>query len=926
MYQTAPQPGYMYQPPTMGQMGQVPAINSFPIANQPVNTTQSGIPLQQLRNDLATKIANMANSDVLAATLYQSCIGPNQNWATGKLDKLVNILQITLDFMWRQNPQGNIQTVYNQAMDEVYGCAWAETSRMYPNLLYDPIVQQRQTLINQWLSVAQQRVQQFGQAGLIQNNPIQNVQPWNTPSFQYGMPQNPGVQMQTQHFNHGQQPGYNGYQNGYNTYHQQPQQRMGMAGFTTQPATNAYQQTQSAWGESVNQDDAIERAKREHAEMMKTWTGPVDKWGYPITDGSVSSSSPVSTQTQSTMPYADNLNGINQIPNKPSIAEQLKQPGQSRMDTTGCDVIQYGQETLTPTQPTSSTLQDAFVNAGVAPELVAQANQMVKSSNGLVEIDMTNQDTLKQVFADVLRQEDADNPSGTKGLLPDEERCLTDKERRQLYAQGVEFELPFRAPVTAHPLHNALHAVLLKNGKVRQIITPLEEGVDMRLPTHQDILAPLREDKSVQRDPNKDKFVSGRLETISTMGGVIYDRFALSKQVLFDGVKTAITAENEEERNILLRKAFGLFDKQIEKDLFNEASGKTRYLALNPPEEGEEDFIHPIFDDEEEMAKRVANDALTERIEVQKEIYTVDSVAGTDTACLIDDIVNNTPVTQDRGKLGTYHQTRILHVFNNLDEAELVREELKDFFWTEEAEEKDVHEKLDAAYYAEVLNTRREYIPVYLWEKLNNRLTEYTNDAIRYVLGIERLRIDSFAEDYEALLDTLYRDDKCKQYYLMNPKYDNLGVAIGAMNTLIALQARCLHDAKEYDMVTDTGEKIDLVNKRAICSVDHIQVLNVATLARTCGINTNITLINSDSEFGIWKHCVQMCADSFSSRVNRLGFKHPITGMYVKFADGNTYRVFPRLGDLTNYHTRVKEDGNAEFFDVITLVKVPYYI
>lgn len=975
MYYQQPVHGFT-QPMPNTQFGQVPAINNYPIAAQPANTTQCGIPLAQLRNDLAAKIVNAVNNnphDVLAMALYRSCVGDNQNWMTGHLDKLTNTLQITVDFMWRQNPQQDINQTYNLALDEVYGCAWSNQFNLHPQLQNDPAVQNSRGLINQWLNVMNQRYQQFNQAGLLTNQPVQNTGYWNTPSFQHGIPGNPGVRPipTTTHYQNGgmQTSGYtNGYLN--NGLHQQPQPGLGQVGFTTTPSRPAFNNHlhQSSSGSGLDQDDKIERLKREYAEKMKTYTGPTDKWGRPTEDvdaysqgtaqqpvqqvqhtaqqpnnvadyvaikerlrrealekeASFSEAASLVQKTQTTMPYADSLNHINQIPEKPSIVQSLKQPHQTnRMPTGDATVVKYGQEQLAPT-----TAVEAFAAAGIPQELINQSKQMFEQSvkTGIVEHQITETDELTRIFGEMLREEDKSNPKGTKGLLDDEERCLTDKERRQLYNQGVEFEAPFRAPITAHAIHNALHAVLLKNGKVRQVITPISEGVEMRLPAHQDILAPLREDKSVQRDPNRKKHISGRLETVSTMGGVVYDRFAVSKQMLFDNLKLVLSEKDEEARNLLLAKAFDKFDEQVQKDLFDEASGRTQYRALNNIGDDEDDFEHPIFDDPEELQRRADADNRIERVEVAEEVFSVDSVGGVETATLLDDVVNNNPVTQDRSKVGTFRQTRVLHVFNNIKEAELVRQELADFYWKEEPDSTEEKERLDGKSYALRLRDRREYIPVYLWEKLNNRLTEYTNDCIRYILGIEKLRIDSFADDYEDLLTFLYKDGETKQLYLYNPRYDNLEMAVGVMDSFIVLNARCLHDVDEYKVTDEEGNEVDVINARAICAVEHMNVLSVSNLARTCGVNGNITLINQDSEYGLWAQTKEICKDAMASRNSRIKYKHPIQGMFVKFADGNTYRIFPRLGDLVDYRTRVKEDGSAEFFEVITLVKVPTYI
>lgn len=960
-------------------MGQVPAINNFPVTNQPINTTQSGISFEQLRNDLSSRIMQLAGQDALAMSLYQACIGQNNNWLTGKMDKLVNVLQMTVDFMWRQNPNQDINLTYNQALDEVWGCAWANMGLMYPHLQQDPTVQPRIGMVQQWITIGNQREQQFRQAGLLNNNPVQNIPAWQTPSFNQGMPMNTqvvaqqpnGLQMSSTYYNRAPQPTQ--FSNmGMMNNGMQPQFNQGVSmqsGSNFQTASNfQYQQQQQqfnapAYNSNGSQEDRVAAFKRRMAEKKANWTGEVDQWGMPIegTEGKYASQQPqpqVQTQQPATvgskgmpvsvaeyvqrtteeriqqfdtalqqpstsMPYANNLNNINQVPEKKSFIPQPHEVmSQQRMQTDGFNQVEYGTERLVPNttnhQPQIDVKQ-AFRDAGIPEETIQQASQAA------IKVDLTNQDQVAALFTKVLQEEDKQNPEGTNGLLPDEARCLTDKERRRLYQQGAIFEQPYPAPTTANPIHNALHCVLLKNGHVRQIITPLNGDKPMRLPAHHDILAPLRNDPSVKRDPNAGKSLSAKpVERVSTTGGVVYDRFAMSRKVLTEGIQVALTEEDPVKRDTLVNKALSNFDEQVKKDIFDDLSGRGEFLANNPEfaKDAEEGFPHPIFDDEEKNIERAAIAAIIMKAEKIKDVHVVDGgVTDTETLYALEAITNNDPETNDRAKLATVKQTKVLQTFNNPTEKALAEEELQDFYWLTEEDSKDEVERLNASNYANILLSRRDYIPTFVWEKLNNRLTEYTNEAIRYICGVEGLRIDSFAEDYDDLIKHM------SEHQCNDPRYTNLAIAIGTMDAFIAIQARCLHVTDDFVLTADDSETdVNIVDKRTITSEEFHRVLNIPATARSFGIQGNIVTINSDTEYGLWSMLKDELTQQLTSRVSRRYYKHPISSIIVAFADGNKYRVFPRIGDQPDYHERVKIADDKEFFATHTLVKMPSYL
>jgi len=105
------QPTVQYQQPMqlMQPMGQPmqPQWNNAPLANQPANVTQTGIPFDQIRQDLANMILQNGSRDALAQALYNDT--SFNNFQSGALDKLVTAVALTVDYDARTNPNAPLQ-------------------------------------------------------------------------------------------------------------------------------------------------------------------------------------------------------------------------------------------------------------------------------------------------------------------------------------------------------------------------------------------------------------------------------------------------------------------------------------------------------------------------------------------------------------------------------------------------------------------------------------------------------------------------------------------------------------------------------------------------------------------------------------------------------------------------------------------------
>lgn len=887
-----PQQQMMYQPPQQQVYQTYPQVTNYPTTNQPMNVGQSGVSFDQIRQALANYITQRVNNDAFARQVYVNTRGPEHMPAfmTGSMDKLVQTFNMILNVTASERQGMPFDQVFQTALDEVYGCAWAKISQDYPHLNSDPSMAGKQQLINTFLHLINARNQQLTQSGMLNNNA-----PVNPMSVPGGYPS-----MNVNYANIPQQAGQFGvvsnpqYQQGIN-------QQMLNRGQVNQPVS----QTGSLGADYHATLDPVDAYIA--ANNNASYTGPRDKYGFPI--GNTTESTPVQNNVapavevetntpQNTMPYANTLGTINQVPERQSILP--KQPGevyqakQGRMEPT--NMVEYGKR-WDDAQPTASSMGKPLVEI-VGQEVMDQAKAMIKP---VKMYDLSDESTVQALFEEATSKE---NPR--HGLLDDEVQYLTIAERDTLAKKhGYEYEQPYPVPMSPNPFLHAYHIVLTNKNTIRQYLTPVDMLDTMRHDVHFDVLKPKREDKQLQRDENRMKTY-----TLESKGGVVFDRFAASKVVLTEGLKIAATEEDEEKRDVLVRQAFKNYAKQAEQDKLDDYSGKSKWLAEQKEKgeqvEGDEDFELPKQyqegTDEIFKARTVRESVLT--VHEIDELFAAD-VFNSRTVTVLGELSNLTPVINDTATVGSYSNAQALKIYNTLEEKELTDEELDFFKWKDEIEDEDAERNLTASEFVDRLRDRRAYIPAEIWERLNNQATETVNNAIKHVLGINGLTIDSFVEDYVDLLAYV-----AKHYSHL----ENLKTALSVMDGFVVTSLKVIHDADEYQII-DEDVDIDLVDARSIMSTTFNRSLHFPSISKSVGLTAEEVLISEESHYGMFYTIYEQLIKQFKARCSREDTPHPIHAVYVTFSDGAIYRAYPML-------TKTIENSEA-IFDFIKLVRLP---
>ena len=882
-------------------------MNAAPIASQPINTTQCGITYDQLRNDMANYIVAHQNDDVAALQLAKDSAGIHQNWLTGKMDSIVNMFGVTMDFMYSQTPGMDFNQMYNSALEEVYRCAWANMMELNPSLFNDPSIAPKAGIVNEWNQIKVTRYNTFKQLGLVNNNPVQNVQPWNTTGFANGIPQirhpvanigyptmqkpiQPAQLTMAPKFVSSNRPGYAQADFQQNTSRSNTET-------TDQRAARIYREIKQNEERYAHLGDDVVRDK--YGNIM------FDEYGNPILRVGSKSNPDVhnkytSNQQHVNQPQHADISNINQVPHRPSVFESMKHPSESVRDRLAAINPDAYQEAMRRQENTNQQLNQntAVTNEAPVSTWMSQAKPSttanvtgvadVKPTYDVKTFDLSDVEHTAAVFKQIIQNDAKENPGTASGLQADEVRYLTLQERGEFYKKGVKFEYPYTAPIACQPALYAVHAILTVNNTVRQVVTPLDEldGAEMRRPAHEDIFADLRKDPAVTRDPNATKHnTSTYMET--TIGGVVFDRFKQSKVVLAEGLKLAVdsTESDTPERKEAVYKAFDAYQEQIEKDHYDAVSGLAQHRILNPIEEGEEDFEDPIMG-AEETDRRYKFASTLVRPEESDDIIAVGGLTDVMSRFMLDEITTNTPIEEANSKLVTYSQTQVLRVFNHPKELEEVKDKLKRLHWETEITNKEEQNNFSAEKMAEVLLEVRDEVPIQIWERLNSIATDEVNLAIEHILGIPRLTIDSFAEDYADLI-----------VYLAEHFGDvpNISPAVATMDNNVCIALQRLHATDEYVAEDENG--LDLVQLRTLTAVLHHRVLHLPITSKSIGFTEDEIIVTRDLDNGLFNICEDMIRDQLASRVSRIKHKCPINGNYVAFSDGRIYRVFARIGE-----------------------------
>lgn len=889
------------------------AMNNYPIAGQPQNVTQSGVPYNDIRQYLYNIAAQNANKDIFTHTLYNELVGPGNNGLSGKMDQLVNIAAVTLDYDFFYNNKRDLNTLVHEIVTEAYWCAWSNMGTYYPQMLNDPSLNQDRHLLEQWNQHMRNRLAMLQQAGLLNNNPVQNVQPWNTaagamPGVNQGysgyQPQGYQPTHTVREYNRPTGGGYTGsygrggYTEGYgamvNPNHQTRQfptygNQPGVSSQALQGNQQGYQNNAGGYqsvrikpnGDTCYRNNGLTAALADY--QSGTTVLPQEQQGYQPTQA---------IQQPAKSEWSSNYQGSGLTAAVVQQEQQANNAGYQPFETSSLRDIN--------TVPEKKSVLPRPVEEWVNDEPVTQVTWQAKPSESGKVFDFTDEKQLTEAFKEI-QQRDA----ATEGLRDDEVRVLTKKEVHAALAKGFKFEPPYQAMRCGNPFKVALHCILTKNNEIRQIITQL--GEPMRLSAHLDILKPVRESKEVQRDPTK-----GKTYIVSTLGGVEYNRFAQSAVVLRDNMK-AVAEAPEEEKEKLIDEAFDKYKEQVEKDLKDDYSGLTRARHENPDMD-EDGFTLPEALGGNELSK-IAVKTREERIvgEELDEILNTGAVSDNTSTLLINDVLTDSPTTTDVARLNNYTKTSVIKTFNSPAELKAVQEALYPFFKDNDTRvELEDGEKVEAqaTIYSGWLRDHEEEIPVDVWLFINDRATETVNNYLKYSYQ-SNITIDSFAEDYEDLIAVVQREAK-----------PNYRMILAHIDALVHQVVRVF--VKQGDISAKDANDIDYMPLRALMIEENYREYHVPSVSSSIGLHEKETDVDFDSYNSVFAMCNRLTLDQLFSHYRRdeEGIL-PITSVYVSTSEGRRYRVYPVTVSLQQEYDPSTGEPLADRF---ILVRMENYI
>lgn len=838
------QPAVQYQQPMqpMQPMGQPmqPQWNNAPLANQPANVTQTGIPFDQIRQDLANMILQNGNRDALAQALYQDT--SFNNFQSGALDKLVTAVALTVDYDARTNPNTPLQQLYSNAIREVYDIAWAARIQNMPQIANDPNNAQLVQYCNQMIQLGNQRKQLFQQSGMLAQRPVQPVQPW---------------QMN------------NGYNNGYQQYGQY--NRAPTVGATSpspmyQPTGPQYNQTSYYNNRNDDVSDAHTLRTVNTSDLAKSLKGTKYGGGSGVTQ-------------QPTPTYQANTTSNNFTPTVPAGSQPVRNmPVLPNQTLKSDDNIVYGQQMLTP-QPLSQ---------GSEQETLLPTMEEIR--NHIQRVDISSPTFWAEVQQSEYAEQNKIDPRKL-GLKEDEVRYLTKNEARALIKQGLRCEEYHpMILISADPLINALHFVLTKDNKIRQVITRLDEnGVQMERSVHDDILAPIRNSSRMKQIIKEGKH---RRFMTTTSGGVVYDRFKTSRIVLPEALKEASRRILEEKlegeaKQKVIDEAFDKFKKTFERELEQDYNGVAQFIANNTPEDSEEEVLPTEIElPTEEREERMKN-RLEQYAEINTgEIITLTNVFDTTNRRNQDTLTENAPLIQDSVIHDVFEPNEIIHVFNTPEERRKIVDVLKPLYWSTEPD-KDYFEELKKFDPEQFMKQLEGKVPSELYERFNIYATNAVNKGIKYIFGADAT-IDNFAQDYGEFMDWVRNNNK-----LINKVYC---IAFLELNLRYVL-----HSLTDTPDISLKESDIDLIAQRAIVRMNCFQNTSIPVTAYQLGLETADTTINATSHPEVFnivrdRYQLQALSSDYNEEDRAKDRPYaPITASYLTFAAGEKYRIWPAL-------------------------------
>lgn len=914
-YQGNPYQGQMSPLPQQYNGYQMPqGMNNYPIQGQAPNMTQSGVSFDYLRQLLANKLNTLAakqdaQDNLLLMRLYQEAVGPYNNFLTAIMDDMVEMASVTLDYLMLVERQfTDINAAIEEAVKDALWCTWSNQSNVYPNLMTENFRRRYGEHIKNWENQRHRRLNQFHNAGLLNNYAPQNVNAWNTNAGvmpgqmnpMVGQPpmrnMNPNQGLNPQSFHNGQMvprtPGYRPMANtGYRPVNQQTthyQPNTGMNGWRNQGQQNPSQSNGMRYKPNgdpyLRRNPVDEKLEELEAKRQNTSTS-----SYQPQTQSYQPTQTTHTAQQHGWGEVD-LSNVNQVPPTRKVLPDSV--------TTGTRIK----------QPDGSVFETDWVATSPRRE-------------GIVETDFSNVEQLTERFAQAknpsqVTQQVANTPSPTEGLKDDEVKLLTRSELRALLAQGKRFEPPYLFERGADPFLKHKFFILLKNGYIRQEVYDL--GAPMRFDVHFDVLRPTREDPVFKNNP-----LNKKLFHTSTIGGVEFDRFKQSKIVLRQGLKKSYAEPDPVKAKELKRQAYRDYEKQIALDNEEYITGRATLRHLYPedpnlPDEEQEWRKHNSEEREKQM--REMHDKYIEHFGVSNEKVEVIVSGGlydNQTARILDEIRDEIPES-DNVKTTTFSHNTVAKVFNNLEEKEKVEEVLRPFYqdyMSTEGEEIEPIPYLNMFRLSEVLKEAKGKIPVDLWQRLENKGTALLNAGLRYSFGLT-IAVESFTEDMKELMGVLYGKFKDR------PNFE--AAMLYLHNHVVSGLATLTHDA---GVVIEDAEGHDVLNDRVVMTTELYRETLIPKLSSEIGLNGEEVIITKDDTSPLYEEANRLVVAQLGQFLNGANGQLSIGGVYITTLDGVKYRVYANPMNNKDRFEEYKEgEENKPFSITYTLVKVPVFI
>lgn len=851
----------MMQQPQMVQQVQ-PQWTTAPMANQPSNMTQTGIPFDRIRQDLAQNIAMNANNDTLAASLFSQA--SFNNYLNGKMDKMVSTMAKVIDLEAMKNPNKVLDTIYQEALTEAFWCAWAAESAKYPQVFNDPNLA---NTVNSWITVGANRRDELMQRGLLQNNPVQQVpsyqmnQPFNNGYSQYGRLGNPNAN----------RTGLSTANTPMMTQQQQPQKfedQQGGIGFRATPSDlRKLKEQQQANGKVFQYKPYNPNAVVEEPKQAEPVQQPVQQVQQPVNQN---------------MGFAPTIPpGNRTMPSLPTKQFQQQQ------------AIKYGE------QPLASQVvpleQGREEDDRVIP-VNQDARQMIQQGIGTESFWSTPKPQFLNPMEGPIEpaiKKDASNDENY-GLLDDEVCYLSRSEVKRLLDEGLTFEPPFKniAP-SADPYTRALHFTLTRGNRLRAIITPLDEnGKQMERSHHHDILNFYRKqnEESAKRQgkPNtRPRFIT------TTSGGVKYDRFADSRIVLNNALKEASAKINEEglegdERMEVINNAYRIWKKSFERELVEDYNGVAQYKADHPSDDPED----PNMPNEIELPTEEREERMTARLEQLPEeeiveVVSVNNPLATSGQFYTNILEDNKPYIEDKIYHENFEVTEPIMVFNTPEEKAEVMEKMKDFIWPRNPSKDYLEDLRYGEDYAEQLQALKDNIPEALWKRFSLYGTSIVNKGLKYIFQ-SNASIDDIGEDYREIIS--WANTRHAEGEFHEPT-----IPLALLSLTVASHLQCIAD--ESSLIALDENEMDQVELRALVKTTGIQNTTFPVVAEKVGLPLEDIVITADTHNELFPIVRNQYDKQFASRQTHVEGRDylPISDTYLTFAAGEKYRVWPTV-------------------------------